>query len=86
VFVPVGARLLVVEAQGVEQLVLDDRKEDTPLATQRDRLASPPATNEGEAPRRKEVVLMEVHCGVYCIVHTTRNEFTMCINYLEYHH
>ena len=34
VLVAVGARLLVVEAQGVQQLVLDGGLEDTPLAAE----------------------------------------------------
>lgn len=38
VLVPVRPGLLMVEAQGVEHLMLDDRPEDTALATQRDRL------------------------------------------------
>ena len=66
VLVAVGARLLVVEAQGVQQLVLDGALEDTPLAADGHRLALPPAPHEGEAPVRKEEVVVAVryHRGV----------------------
>ena len=60
VLVPVGARLLVVEAERVQQLVLDGALEDTPLAADGHRLGLPPAPHEGEAPVRKEEVVAAV--------------------------
>lgn len=48
--VPVGPGLFMVEAQRVEQLMLDDRLEDTPPATQGDILTSRPTANKRETP------------------------------------
>lgn len=50
VLVPVGATLLMVEAQGVEQLVLDRSMVNAALAVQRHDLAVALATHVGVAP------------------------------------
>lgn len=52
--VPVGARLLMVEAQSVEHLMLDDLLENTTTAAQGHRLASPSTTNKRVAPKDTE--------------------------------
>lgn len=54
ILVPVGPSLFVVEAQGVQQLVLDDLPENTSLATQRHYLASTATSNKWEAPERED--------------------------------
>lgn len=52
--VPVGASLLMVEAQSVEHLMLDDLLENTTLAAQGHRLGPPPTANKRVAPRDTE--------------------------------
>lgn len=52
--VPVRASLLMVEAQRVEHLMLDDLLENTTLAAQRHRLGPPPTTNKRVAPEDTE--------------------------------
>lgn len=47
VFVPVGATLLVVEAEGVEQLVLDGAVVQTALSVQREPLGITTASHVG---------------------------------------
>lgn len=49
VVVPVGARLFVVEAQGVQELVLHGAVVEAPLAAQRHRLTATLAAHVGPA-------------------------------------
>lgn len=52
--VPVGASLLMVEAQSVEHLMLDDLRVNTTLAAQGHRLGPPLTANKRVAPRDTE--------------------------------
>jgi len=54
VVVPVGAGLLVVEAQGVEQLVLHGAVVQAALAGQGQNLLSPTTTNGRKTPGRQQ--------------------------------
>lgn len=53
VLVPVGAALLVVEAEGVEELVLHGAVVEAALAVQRHRLGVTTATHVGVTPAPK---------------------------------
>lgn len=50
ILIPVRPGLFMVEAQGVEQLMLDDGLEDTTLATQRHHLGITTTSNKRETP------------------------------------
>lgn len=81
--IPVRPGLFMVEAQGVEQLVLDDGLEDTTLATQRHHLGTTTTPNKRETPEREQqiqplkrsvsalgVKMIYVHCVVLTLNET----------------
>lgn len=61
VTVPVGATLLVVEAEGVEQLMLDGAVVQAALPVQRQGLGITPATHVGVAPACRQKKLITDH-------------------------
>lgn len=54
ILVPVGPSLFMVEAQGVEQFMLDDLLENTPLATQRHCLGITTTPNKWETSETEQ--------------------------------
>lgn len=61
--VPVGPGLFMVEAHGMEQLVLDDLLENTALTTQRHCLATTTTPDKGETAGRETDIKLSSQCS-----------------------